>query len=280
MAGTNEFLPFALGVGANVIAQADYAALSQIASGYQAGTALSNQVNKTLRQATFVAAAMAQIIANNNVNALDNGNVTTFVTNLLAALFNAPALTNDATGKTQTIGNNSTRLATTAFIANTLTAYYTASQIAANFATLAEVNAAQNTANTANNVATNALNSAGAAQTAANNAQTSANNALVQHVGSLFPFGVGGYQGDIAGARAFNTNFNNSYGRVILVFVRIALASTTTHAEAYVNGVPAAHGFSFTNAEGNLCFIVPQGANYQVNRLSGNGSVAGWYEIH
>jgi hypothetical protein len=113
MPGTNQFQALALGGGANVLTPAAYAALtSLIANGYQSGTASSQQVNTTLRQATFVANAIAQIIANNGVNALDDGNSATFVTNLLAAIA--------AQGVTATQFDNTTKNATTAFVQKAL----------------------------------------------------------------------------------------------------------------------------------------------------------------
>jgi hypothetical protein len=118
MSGTNQFQAIALGGGANVLTPAAYAALaSLIANGYQSGTASSQQVNTTLRQATFVANAIAQIIANNGVNALDDGNSATFVTNLLAAIA--------AQGVTAARFDNSTKNATTAFVQRALGNYQT-----------------------------------------------------------------------------------------------------------------------------------------------------------
>lgn len=128
MPGTNQFQALALGGGANVLTPAAYAALtSLIANGYQSGTASSQQVNTTLRQATFVANAIAQIIANNGVNALDDGNSATFVTNLLAAIA--------AQGVTAARFDNSTKNATTAFVQHALGNYQT-NQVLASAVTL------------------------------------------------------------------------------------------------------------------------------------------------
>lgn len=89
MAAENDFLPFATGVGANVITQAAYAALSAtvVANGFSSGLAQSDQLNKVWRQSSFVAAAIAQYIQNQTADAvLDDGNLTEFVTNLTAAI--------------------------------------------------------------------------------------------------------------------------------------------------------------------------------------------------
>ncbi len=93
MSGTNQFLPFATGGSANTLTPAAYAALATvIANGFQPGVALSQQANTVWRQATFVAAAVAQLIANQGVNANDDGNLTNFVNNLQVAIANLGSL--------------------------------------------------------------------------------------------------------------------------------------------------------------------------------------------
>ena len=115
--GNNQFLPFATGSSANVLTAAEYEALTAlVANGFQSGIAQSQQVNTPIRQATFVAAAIAQIIANNGVNANDDGNIAEFVTNLLNSIYTSPALTGNPTAPTQTTGDSSNKLATTGFV--------------------------------------------------------------------------------------------------------------------------------------------------------------------
>lgn len=71
---TNQFLPFAVGAGANALTPTAYAALTALlASGFQAGTASSAQINTVLRQASTVAAAVAKFIEGQGYDALDNG---------------------------------------------------------------------------------------------------------------------------------------------------------------------------------------------------------------
>ncbi|WP_194932800.1 gp53-like domain-containing protein [Pseudomonas aeruginosa] len=84
---TNEFLSFATGAGANVLSQADYDALTTRLSGFQSGTAKSAQVNKAIRQAAFIAAAMGQFAADNSgADSLDNGDLTAFINHFKLAL--------------------------------------------------------------------------------------------------------------------------------------------------------------------------------------------------
>ena len=83
---TNNFKPFATGTGANVTSQADYEALTALLTGFQAGKASSAQINKAIRQATFVAAALAQYMTNKTgQDVLDNGDINAFITKMAAA---------------------------------------------------------------------------------------------------------------------------------------------------------------------------------------------------
>ncbi len=98
---TNDFKPFAIGTGANVIAQADYLALTELSSGFTAGKASSEQVNKVLRQATVFSSVLAQFISNQlSADVLDNGDTATVLNNLIAAL-----KTNGALSFLQTANN-------------------------------------------------------------------------------------------------------------------------------------------------------------------------------
>lgn len=84
---TNDFKPFATGSGANVLPQADYESLSALASGFLSGKASSAQVNKVLRQASFVSSAIAQFISSTlNKDVLDNGDESSFVSDFTNAL--------------------------------------------------------------------------------------------------------------------------------------------------------------------------------------------------
>lgn len=86
MPGSNDYLPFGTGSGANVMTQATYAALAARGAGFSSGTAISLQLNKAWRQSSVMAAVMGQIIANSGANAVDDGNVTVLVAQFLAAL--------------------------------------------------------------------------------------------------------------------------------------------------------------------------------------------------
>lgn len=87
MSGTNQFLAFATGTGANVLTPSAYAALTAlVAQGFQSGVAPSQQVNTPIRQSTFVISALAQLIADYGLNANDDGDLTTFKNNFSQAI--------------------------------------------------------------------------------------------------------------------------------------------------------------------------------------------------
>ena len=82
----NDFKPFATGPGANVTPQDEYAGLPALASGFQAGKASSAQINKALRQASFIAAALAQYTADKSgEDVLDDGDVSGFIAKMADA---------------------------------------------------------------------------------------------------------------------------------------------------------------------------------------------------
>lgn len=93
----NDFKPFATGKGANVTSQPDWEALPALLSGFTAGKASSAQVNKALRQASFIAAALAQYTASKSgLDVLDDGDLSGFIAKMSAA-FGKDFQTLDAT---------------------------------------------------------------------------------------------------------------------------------------------------------------------------------------
>ncbi|MES4133738.1 tail fiber protein [Escherichia coli] len=79
----NNFKPFALDPNANVTSQADWEALPALLSGFTAAKASSAQVNKAIRQASFIAAALAQYTANKSgLDVLDDGDLNGFISKM------------------------------------------------------------------------------------------------------------------------------------------------------------------------------------------------------
>ena len=113
----NQILPFGIVSGANVLAPADYQALAARLGGFSAGTAKSKELNTVWRQASFVAAMIGQYIADKaGQDVLDNGDLTALQAKFVAALAASPALTGTPTAPTPVVADNSTKLATTAFV--------------------------------------------------------------------------------------------------------------------------------------------------------------------
>lgn len=76
MANDNQFLPFGTSTGANVLPQSAYAALPARQSGFQRGTASSEQINKAIRQGAAFASAMGTFTsARGPKSALDDGDI-------------------------------------------------------------------------------------------------------------------------------------------------------------------------------------------------------------
>ena len=76
----NDFKAFATVRNANVISQEEWEALPALLSGFTAGKASSAQVNKVIRQASFIAAALAQFVSDKTQrDVLDNGDLPGFV---------------------------------------------------------------------------------------------------------------------------------------------------------------------------------------------------------
>lgn len=86
---TNQFIPFATGVGANVLTPSVYASLPAVTAGFRTGIAPSTQVNTALRQASFVAAMIAQFVCDKaRVDVNDDGDLAELENNFVVALDN------------------------------------------------------------------------------------------------------------------------------------------------------------------------------------------------
>lgn len=80
---TNDFLPFATGGAANVLTQAQWAALGALLNGFQSGIADSKSINKAFRQSSIMATVLAQFISDQTgANSVDDGTTATLLANL------------------------------------------------------------------------------------------------------------------------------------------------------------------------------------------------------
>lgn len=101
MAATIEYKPIANGGGANVESQLQYETDlgpgGVLQDGYEAGTAESAKVNKTLRQSSVMTAALATAISTllGGINILDDGDVAALATKLSLAMTGSAWTTGD-----------------------------------------------------------------------------------------------------------------------------------------------------------------------------------------
>lgn len=96
----NDFLPIAVASNANVISQADFAALTEVLQGgFSSGIAKSSQINKVLRQSSIMTAVLAAFIVDKSGQAaVDDGTTATLEANLVAAVRSAAAVIAQAGG--------------------------------------------------------------------------------------------------------------------------------------------------------------------------------------
>lgn len=82
---TVDYIPYATGGGAVVMSQPNY--ITDAPNGVSTGLADPTFANKSWRQSSMIAAAVANFIANTlGINVLDDGNLSVLITNLTAAL--------------------------------------------------------------------------------------------------------------------------------------------------------------------------------------------------
>ena len=84
--GTNQFVPFATGTGANVYSAAAFAGLPARATGVMNGIADGQTFNSAWRQGTSMSAMLGQFISANGYDALDDGDIATLKAHFEAAL--------------------------------------------------------------------------------------------------------------------------------------------------------------------------------------------------
>ncbi|WP_038183097.1 phage tail protein, partial [Xenorhabdus bovienii] len=157
----NEFLPFGIADGANVLTNEEYGKLATRTNGFSSGVAKSQELNKVWRQASVITSVVAQFIAEtNNQDVLDDGNTAALRAGLLNAL-RATVGSNIPVASQTTAGIAKLSNATNSEAEN-VAATPKAVKQAADMANQARTEAgnANATANTANQNAANANNNA------------------------------------------------------------------------------------------------------------------------
>ncbi|WP_301691697.1 tail fiber protein [Klebsiella pneumoniae] len=83
----NNFKPFAIAAGANVVSQTEWEALIALSTGFTAGIARSSQINKALRQSSVMSSALAQFMAETTgEDVLDDGDTAKLVSLLITSV--------------------------------------------------------------------------------------------------------------------------------------------------------------------------------------------------
>jgi len=83
---TTEILTFADDPAANVLTQAEYEALPAQLTGFGSGILPSKNLNKVLRQSSFIAAGIANWLVSQGISVPDDGDLSTLVDNFQAAI--------------------------------------------------------------------------------------------------------------------------------------------------------------------------------------------------
>lgn len=281
MAGNNKFYPFATGGGANVVTDAAYALLTVLSTGYQSGVAISEQLNKTWRQSSVMAAVMGQLIANAGYDATDSDGTTTLATRLYQALvgqLNAATtltgtttLTVDKTGGifglssssafTVTLPVASTCLPGQSFwFTNNGTGTVTISRQSTNTIVFGASSGNTMTLKTGDTLYLVCTGTGG---------WKAFGGSVLAAYGATIPPGLGVDQTwqDFTSSRAMNSTFTNSTGRPIMVAVSHWTYDAGAPGYFYVNGVQVDELYSIGGDGANtlLCHyvVVPNGATYQ-----------------
>ncbi|WP_244967789.1 phage tail protein [Xenorhabdus budapestensis] len=157
----NEFLPFGIADGANVLTNDEYSKLAARTNGFSSGVAKSQELNKVWRQSAVIATVVAQFIAETTgKDVLDDGNLQTLQAGLLNALrttvsANVPAASITTAGITKLSNATDSHAENMAATPKAVQQVSTAANQA-----LKEAGNALTNANTANQNATNANDNA------------------------------------------------------------------------------------------------------------------------
>ena len=99
-----EYLPVAVAVGANVDTQAAFAGSNYQQVGFTTGTAKSNQANKVWRQSSMMGAAWGNLVVQIlGQNCMDDGNLTSLVTQLHSVMTTIATQALNASGLAQRV---------------------------------------------------------------------------------------------------------------------------------------------------------------------------------
>lgn len=270
-----DYLPVATGTSANVDTQAEFVASTYQATGFTAGTASSSSANKIWRQASMMAAAVANLISNAlGINVLDDGNLPELVTNLTNAI-PAAASAGTLTQVTAAPGTSNTEVANTAFVSSAVAAG-TAYAVVTNKSTAQTLSGP---------LAATALTSTGAitgGNIAASGTVSGTNIAtMTSNIATLMTAASVSWP-----SRALGSTYQNSNAVRLKVYCAVSLAAGASSAYAAIG--PASNQqldvdqVSFGSGEATsvvltLAFDVPPGWYYSI--YGSAAAAISWYEV-
>ncbi|CDL85425.1 tail fiber protein [Xenorhabdus szentirmaii] len=177
----NEFLPFGLADGANVLSNEEYGKLAARTNGFSSGVAKSQELNKVWRQASVIMSVVAQFIAETTgKDVLDDGNLAALQAGLLNALratvsANVPSASLNVAGITKLsneVNSNAENVAATSKAVKQVADALNTKQDKGDYATNAALNGVRDLAN-------------GRLEKAKNGADIPDRKAFVNNIGAL-----------------------------------------------------------------------------------------------
>lgn len=285
---TNEILPFAQGVGANVQDQASYTAEPLRSSGNVAGIARSNVNNKALRQASVIAAGIAQFMADRQANNITDSatpaNISAWMALAVQSLSSTDFL-NTARIDVASAGtiNLTTAAPDTRHINITGTTTINGFTVAAGQCYFVRFAGALTLTNSASLVTQTGENIATAAGDTCIIRATAANVVEVLVYTPAIPQALGYRQTwqNVTASRVAGTIYTNTTGRPVFVLINIFWSDSTDNVTLNVNGSPVVdtaegglHGWSSP-----ISVIIPPGSTYNLTSTGSLLPIKRWMEL-
>jgi len=272
---TTEILPYAPAATANIDSQATYAAHTYLAEGLANGAIVPAQFfNKVLRQATFVAAGLANYLVNLGINVPDDGNLTSFISKLVEA---QGALLNKSVAGGSDVTLNPATEANYPIIQLTGVLTANISVIVPASPTRSWIVKNKTTGNFSITLRT--PSGSGVVLTSLQTAIVVSDGVDVDY--AAHSLAVGQTWQNVVASRAINTFYTNTTGRPIAVNVLALLSAAGGNAFVEVDGlavIGSANNWAGAPASSVLA-IVPPGAAYRVNVSVGVGTLTQWVEL-
>ncbi len=280
---TNEILPFAQGVGANVQDQASYTAEPLRSSGNVSGIARSNVNNKALRQASVIAAGIAQFMADRQANNITDSATPANISAWMALAVQSLSPTDFLNTARIDVASASTINLTTAapgtrHINITGTTTINGFTVAAGQCYFVRFAGALTLTNSVSLVTQTGANITTAAGDTCIIRATAANVVELLAYTPGIPQEIGYRQTwqNFTGTRAANTTYTNTTGRPIYVYISYVTPSGGNESVS-VDGVVVGVGVGVIAGINNHYLVVPNGSTYTL--ITNSATVLKWAEL-